>query len=110
MRGPGNDWVVLALGHAGIVDKVEIDTAHFKGNYPDRASLEAAMFESNAAARHDSDRWQTLLPDVKLEMDRQHVFDDALLDVGPVSHVRLLIYPDGGVSRLRVIGRLHRDG
>ena len=107
-RGPGNDWVVLALGHLGRIDKVEVDTAHFKGNSPDRVSLEAAIFASDADAKHDSDSWQTLLPETKLEMDKQHYFDEQLQDVGAVSHVRMSIYPDGGVSRLRLHGHIDK--
>jgi allantoicase len=105
-RGPGNDWVVMSLGHPGTIERVEIDTVHFKGNYPDRASLEAALFESDSDATHDSDAWQELLPASKLEMDKQHFFDVELNDIGPVSHVRLSIYPDGGISRLRLHGRI----
>ena len=108
-RGPGNDWVVLALGHPGKIEKVEVDTAHFKGNYPDRVSLEAAMFANSDDAIYNSSRWQTLLPETKLEMDKQHYFEDELNDVGPVSHVRMSIYPDGGVSRLRLHGHIAPD-
>ena len=105
-RGPGNDWVIIALGHPGSVERVEIDTAHFKGNYPDRASLEAALFGANETVAANSGEWRTLLAETKLEMDRQHEFIAELEDIGPVSHVRLSIYPDGGVSRLRVFGQL----
>ncbi len=108
-RGPGNDWVILALGRPGIVERIEVDTAHFKGNYPDRVSIEAATFASHDAAAADSERWQTLLPESKLHMDQQHYFESELNDIGPVSHVRLSIYPDGGVSRLRVYGRVSGD-
>jgi len=105
-RGPGNDWVIVALGHAGVIDSVEVDTAHFKGNYPDRVSLEAATFSSDDEAKHDSPAWQTLLPEMKLDMDKQHFFEDELQSIGSVSHVRMSIYPDGGVSRLRLHGRV----
>ena len=105
-RGPGNDWVIAALGRPGIVERVEVDTAHFKGNYPDRVSVEAALFENHDEATADSGRWQTLLPEAKLSMDQQHYFDGELGQVGPVSHVRMSIYPDGGVSRLRIFGRV----
>ena len=105
-RGPGNDWVIAALGSPGIVERVEVDTAHFKGNYPDRVSVEAALFESHDEASPDSDCWQTLLPESKLAMDKQHYFESELADLGPVSHVRMSIYPDGGVSRLRIFGRV----
>jgi allantoicase len=48
--------------------------------------------------------WSTLLPEVKLEMDRENEFADEIRDIGPVSHVRFNIHPDGGVSRLRLFG------
>ncbi len=105
-RGPGNDWVIAALGRPGIVERVEIDTAHFKGNYPDRVSVEAALFDSHDEASPDSECWQTLLPESKLAMDQQHYFEAELKDPGPVSHVRMSVYPDGGVSRLRIFGRV----
>jgi len=105
-RGPGNDWVIAALGSPGVVERVEVDTAHFKGNYPDRVSVEAALFENHDAASPDSERWQTLLPESKLAMDQQHYFESELTDLGPVSHVRMSIYTDVGVSRLRVFGRV----
>ena len=106
-RGPGNDWVIFELGHAGAIDKIEVDTAHFKGNYPDRVSLEAAMFSGAGDASPDSDTWQTLLPESRLEMDKQHYFESELNALGPVSHVRMSIYPDGGVSRVRLFGHIH---
>ena len=106
-RGPGNDWVILALGQPGVIERAEIDTAHFKGNYPDRVSLEAALFDSDDDASNESTQWQALLPEAKLKMDQQHYFDDALLERGPVSHVRMSIYPDGGVSRIRLFGQVH---
>jgi allantoicase len=104
-RGPGNDWVVAALGRAGRIEKVEIDTAHFKGNYPDRVALHAALFAGDEAVNADDARWQLLLPESKLEMDAQHEFESQLLALGPVSHVRMSIFPDGGISRLRLYGR-----
>lgn len=108
-RGPGNDWVVLALGVPGKIENVEVDTAHFKGNYPDRVSLEAARVTSGDDVSNDSNAWQPLLAESRLDMDKQHYFDDELHDVGTVSHVRLSIYPDGGVSRLRLFGRIVAD-
>ena len=109
-RVPGNDWVILALGHPGVVETVEIDTAHFKGNYPDGVSIQAALVDMNdpAEIELDSANWQDLLPRQKLGMDAEHRFDDELRDMGKVSHLRMSIYPDGGISRLRVIGRLSR--
>jgi len=106
-RGPGNDWVIIALGRPGVIERAEIDTAHFKGNYPDRVSLEAAMFASDDEVSNNSPEWRTLLAESKLKMDQQHYFDDVLEETGPVSHVRVSIYPDGGISRVRLFGQVH---
>jgi len=112
-RGPGNDWVVLALGHAGTVESVEVDTAHFKGNYPDRVALDAILLTDGKAdgeaPAFDDEHWQPLLPESKLDMDKQHKFTDELLSPGPISHVRMSIYPDGGISRLRLFGQTSED-
>jgi len=106
-REPGNDWAVLRLACAGNVRKVEVDTAHFKGNYPDRCSLEALNLPAGIEPEDwfsPEVAWKTLLPEVKLEADHQHFFEKELAKVGPVTHIRLSIYPDGGVSRLRILG------
>lgn len=104
-RGPGNDWVIVALAAPTTLSRVEIDTAHFKGNYPDSALVDGAFFRGDDAAVHDAEQWQVLLPQQKLKMDQQHYFE-ALEEIGPITHVRLSIFPDGGVSRLRLFGRL----
>ena len=104
-RGPGNDWVIVALAQAAVIERVEVDTAHFKGNYPDRVSLDACLVDDDASATPDSANWQNLLPETKLKMDQQHYFEN-LKAHDEVSHVRMSIYPDGGVSRLRLFGRV----
>ncbi len=104
-RGPGNDWVILALAQSGTIERIEVDTAHFKGNYPDSVALDAAVFEKDADARPDATEWRPLLEQTKLKMDQQHYFE-TLLPLGDVTHVRRSIYPDGGVSRLRLFGRV----
>ena len=106
-RGPGNDWIIVALARPGRVSRFEVDTAHFKGNYPDRCSIQAALVEggSEEALASLADDWPTLLPEQKLEMDQVHGFADEVNgDLGPVSHLRLNIFPDGGISRLRAFG------
>ena len=108
-RGPGNDWVVVALGHTGVIEAVEVDTAHFKGNYPDRVTLDAAKFTAGEEPSFDDLRWQPLLPESKLEMDKQHEFSTELQSLGEVSHVRMSIFPDGGISRLRLFGQASED-
>ena len=109
-REPGYDWMILALGARGIIDRAVIDTAFFKGNYPDRASIQAADLQKfgdglTDALVTDAMFWKTLLPEQPLGPDQIHEFADILADLGPVTHVRLNIVPDGGVSRLRLFGR-----
>ena len=107
-REPGNDWIVIALGARGIVDRIEIDTAHFKGNFPDGASIEAADFGSVAGDIEidNTDAWKEIMPRQKLNADAIHDFGGADVQApSPVTHIRLNIYPDGGVSRLRLFGR-----
>jgi len=108
-RRPGNDWVVLALGHSGVIDEVLIDTAHFKGNYPHRAMLQAAHADASLSPQEIAEasvNWPTLLPENKLGPDSEHVYVDELAALGPVTHVRLSIFPDGGISRVRLFGRI----
>ncbi len=105
-REPGNDWIIIALGTAGTIEKIELDTAYFKGNYPNGFSLEAVQLEQGADVTQTT-LWKELLPQQKLSADAQHYYADELAaDFGPVSHIRLNIYPDGGVSRFRAYGKL----
>lgn len=107
-RGPGNDWVIVKLGAPGKLEKVEIDTNHFKGNFPESASLEGVHIPHEVPANFLTSRsldWQPILPRTKLEAHKQHYFDSEIIPGGPYTHVRLSIYPDGGISRLRLYGR-----
>ena len=108
-REPGNDWIVVSLGAPGIVKRIEVDTAHFKGNYPDRCSVQAALIENpdNETILTNDCNWTELMGEKKLEMDHIQNFDGTEInDLGTISHVRLNIYPDGGVSRFRLFGKL----
>lgn len=104
---PGNDWVIVQLGHAGNVRRVVVDTCHFKGNFPDRCSLEGIDAPGASAKDLEADvGWQALLPETKLQGHHIHTYMSELKSKGPVTHVRLKIFPDGGISRLRVFGTL----
>jgi allantoicase len=109
-RGPGHDWAIVRLGAPGHVSKIEIDTNHFKGNYPDRASLEGVFAPGVIAENLAGMNWSTILPETKMAAHTRHFFGGKQLQAtGPFSHVRLNMYPDGGISRLRVHGTLARD-
>ncbi|MBI4347336.1 MAG: allantoicase [Elusimicrobia bacterium] len=115
-RVPGHDWIVVRLGRPGRLTRAEVDTNHFKGNFPDACWLEACLwrgpdgpdvFEPGCDAQRGKEprpAWTTVLDRVKLKAHRVQRF--TLGETGRVfSHVRLNIFPDGGVSRLRVHGR-----
>ena len=105
-RGPGHDWSIIKLGAPGQIRRVEVDTAWFKGNFPESCSLEA----TNAGDVLEEDltdlsvAWKSVLPRTRLQAHTRHFFEHEILDAGKVSHLRFNIFPDGGVSRLRVYG------
>ncbi|MDN6876923.1 allantoicase [Pseudomonas citronellolis] len=109
-RTPGNDWVIVALGHAGIVEKIVVDTLHFKGNYPESCNIQAAFVKGGTDSQiaTQSLYWRELLPSQKLQMHNEHTFIEQIKELGPITHVRLNIFPDGGVSRLRLFGKVAR--
>ncbi len=106
-----HDWAVVRLAHRGSISGVEVDTAYFKGNFPESCSVEACDAAGGIdAAPFDpgSQQWRVLLPRTALEPDAMRLFEDELEDEvkgNSFTHVRLRIYPDGGVSRLRIWGR-----
>jgi allantoicase len=109
-REPGHDWAVVRLGLPGIVHGVVVDTAHFTGNYPEAASVDGRWEDGYPAAAElvgTEAGWAGLVPRRRLRGDTRNVFA-----AGPrhlVTHVRLAIYPDGGVARLRVYGEVVPD-
>lgn len=109
-RTPGNDWVIVALGHPGEIERIVVDTLHFKGNYPDSCSIQAAYVKGGTDSQIETQSlfWRELLPSQKLSMHREHEFVEPINRLGPVTHVRLNVFPDGGVSRLRLFGKVAR--
>jgi allantoicase len=107
-REAGYDWVILKLGARGILKKIEVDTNHFKGNFPDQCSIEGLdASELRPGAIADPYRkWEEVLPKTKLKGHTRHFFMKQIRHKGPFTHVRLNIFPDGGISRLRLCGVL----
>ena len=105
-RRPGHEWLVIRLAGQGVIDLAEIDTAWFRGNQPDLASLQT-LDAAVGASPSDESAWRDLLPPVRLLPDTPHRFR---VTSAPATHVRLNIFPDGGVARLRLYGSLTDDG
>jgi len=107
-REPGHDWLVFALGAAGIIERIEIDTAHFKGNYPGSFSIQAARMDGEPGPdwAEAAGQWPALISETPLGPDAVHEFGaDKLHALGPINAARLNIFPDGGISRIRLFGR-----
>ena len=105
-REPGYDWCIVRLGFPGVVHGVVVDTANFTGNYPEACSIEGVSLDGcpDVPTLLSPDvPWRDLLTRSALKGDRKNPFATEPRD--RVTHVRLNIFPDGGVARLRVYGR-----
>lgn len=111
LRVTGHEWAILHLGHVGTVQQLEVDTHHFKGNFPDSCRVDGC-FLSSATDDPDSLKndaiWKTILPPQKLRAHSHHYYQQEVAAVGPVSHVRVVMAPDGGISRVRVLGMISK--
>lgn len=104
-RGPGHDWAILRLVGPGSVRALTLDTAHFKGNCPEKAQIEATCVQDPA-----EDDWFELLPPQSLVPHTEHYFQEEIQTNQNVLWLRLNIFPDGGIARLRVWGDLNEEG
>lgn len=106
-RTPNNrDWVILRLAHPGCIEKINIDTSHFKGNFPDTCSLDACYANNDETVINGDIQWNTLLPKQRLSAHNEHFYTEEVQPHARISHVRMNIFPDGGISRLRLFGKI----
>lgn len=109
-RSPGSDWALIRLGAPGIIASVDIDTTYFSGNYPDSCVVEACGQEGYPNIEElnsEATEWTEIIGRSVLAGNAHNTFRVASQD--RFTHVRLRIYPDGGVARLRVLGRAITD-
>ena len=107
-RGKNFDWLILKCATVGKFNKIQIDTHHFKGNYPDKCSVQAAYLDDHFSSKNivkKSKNWKLLLSKVKLYAHKKHNFNNKLMKNKKINYIRINIYPDGGISRIRVLGR-----
>merc|ERR1719450_1210073 len=111
LQVPGHEWAVFRLGLRGAPTQVTLDTNHFKGNFPDSALIEATDIdadypEDKALLVGKPHHWKVLLAPVKLGPSAKHQFSrEQLQSTSPISHIRVKMFPDGGISRIRVMGK-----
>lgn len=105
-RGEHIDWTIIKLGLPGIIEKVVVDTAHFRGNFPQKVQIFAAPPSEKPPAHGDS-VWTEIVSPQKTGPDKEHEYaGDVLLQAEKAyGFVKLVIIPDGGVKRIRVFGR-----
>jgi len=109
-REPGHDFAIVRLGAPGVIRGIVVDTAHFKGNYPNSVSVQAAAVEGYPSAEEltaAETEWTDILPRSPCQGDTKNNFP--VEDGHRYTHVRLNIHPDGGVARLRVHGEAIPD-
>ena len=107
-RGKNFDWLIIKCAAAGKINKIQIDTHHFKGNYPDKCSIQAAFIDKKISSRaivNSSKKWKLLLNKVKLHAHQKHNFKNNLMKDKKVNYIKINIFPDGGISRIRVFGK-----
>ncbi len=112
-RDPGPDWSIVKLASEGSIEKVIIDTCHFKGNFPDTFTLEGLISSSDDFSNGQQEQhWQPIIERTKLYANREHLFINELVvnNKQSFTHVRLSIFPDGGISRMRVFGQVISKG
>ena len=106
-RGKNFDWLIIKFGKPGLIKKLEIDTHHFKGNYPDSCSIQTAIINkdlSNNLIVKNSKNWKFILNKSKLSAHKKHVFKKFLIKRNKENYLKINIYPDGGISRIRAFG------
>ena len=102
-RTPGHDYLIIKLGKPGSISKVDVDTSHFNGNQPSMISIEASNSKSNNIKNF---KWKTLVGKKKTKANSQHIFKTSSKSV--FTHIKLNIFPDGGVARLRLYGSISK--
>ena len=103
-RTPGHDYLIIKLGKPGSISKVNVDTSHFNGNQPSMISIEACNSKSNNIKKF---KWKSLLGKKKTKANSPHIFKTSSKSV--FTHIKLNIFPDGGVARLRLYGNISKE-
>ena len=101
-RSRGHDYLILKLGKAGRISKVDIDTSYFSGNQPTKVSIEACFSKNNLPSKNS--KWTKILKKKSTKANSHHFFN--IKNKSVFTHVKLNIYPDGGVARLRIYGSM----
>ena len=108
-RGKNFDWIIIKFGMPAILNKLEIDTHHFKGNYPETFTVQSALISNKAISKKivkNSKKWKLLLGKNKLKPHKKHSFKSKTFKKNKVNYLKINIFPDGGISRVRAFGQV----
>ena len=108
-RGKNVDWIIIKFGKPGIINKLEIDTHHFKGNYPESLTVQSALITNNINSNKiliNSKNWKIFLEKMKLKPHKKHIFKSNINKKNKVNFLKINIFPDGGISRIRAFGKV----
>ena len=104
-RGKGHiDWTIIRLGTPGTITSLVVDTAHFRGNFPQSVKVQATRWTGEGEPSATDAEWTDIIRESKCGPDKEHEHTSLVQDQF-FSHVKLIIIPDGGVKRLRIFGR-----
>jgi allantoicase len=98
------DWAIIKLGAKGTIQKLIVDTAFFRGNFPQAAKVEAIDWPESGHPGPDAEGWTAVVEPSKCEADKEHEYESLVKDK-PFNYVKLVMIPDGGVKRIRVFGK-----
>ena len=107
-RDKGFDWLILNPINGKKINKIEISTHHFKGNFPSHCSLQAAFVpnkKSSSSIIKNSVKWKFLLNKVNLSANKTHVFKNILMKNDKINFIKINIFPEGGISRFKIFGK-----
>ncbi|KAI9892991.1 MAG: Allantoicase [Vezdaea aestivalis] len=99
------DWAIIKLGAVGVVEQIIVDTAHFRGNFPQAVSIMGIKWGDGDSIPPADAPWVEMVQKSPCQAHYKHVFQAMAIASRAVTHVKLVIYPDGGVKRIRVLGR-----
>ena len=108
-RGKGFDWIIIKLANIGLVNDIVIQTHHFKGNYPASFSIQGERLSNNVDVKKlikNSIKWQLLVGNKKLKPHDDLKISKLNLKSEKINYIKLNIFPDGGISRLRIYGKI----
>ncbi|OPB38943.1 Allantoicase [Trichoderma guizhouense] len=98
------DWTIVKLGAPGYIQEFVVDTAHFRGNFPQKVAVHGLSWQGEGQPEANSEGWVEAVSPSKTGPDQEHRFVSAIGDV-PLTHVKLTMIPDGGVKRFRAFGK-----